>query len=443
MAHQSRRDLQSSPSEFRDYLTKIASLVSSCNSGEFRTKSRHFTRRGALSPEILLSMLLHLVADAGRRGYQNLIDAFWQQARDAGFELPSEEPVSAAAFCKARKKLSSQAVRHLLHLVADDFERRRGSRHRWKDMRVLAVDGSKFNLQRAPQLEQHFGYPSQANNPQALVCALYDVISGIPLDVTVAPNDGSERAELDSMLDRLSPGDLLVLDRGYPSFALMHELQQRGVHFLLRVSANRTFKKVESFIMDGGRDRHILLDPPEKSRHDGMQPIRVRAVHKKRDNDDNCLVFLTNLPKDIASSDEILELYGMRWKVEELFKIAKGLYLGQQQFHAKNPDGILQEIYAFATLVALIRTCADEAASRHQVPFQHVDQKASSLAVTENIVKLTILPARKLVDAFQLLLRRIARRSAPPRPGRAFPRRSYKPISKWNSTGKRRRAKTD
>ena len=101
-----------------------------------------------------------MVADSNRRGYQHLLEGFWDEARSYDLELPTEEPVSAASFCTARHKITPDLLRHMLHEVASaSFDATSGASLRWFGRRVFAVDGTKVNLQRSPDLEVAFGVP--------------------------------------------------------------------------------------------------------------------------------------------------------------------------------------------------------------------------------------------------------------------------------------------
>lgn len=59
-----------------------------------------------------------MVADGKRRGYQHVLDAFWDEARSYGLPLPTEEPVKASSFCTARPKITTDLLRHMLHELA-------------------------------------------------------------------------------------------------------------------------------------------------------------------------------------------------------------------------------------------------------------------------------------------------------------------------------------
>jgi len=101
-----------------------------------------FTGNGVLSPDRIVELLLAMVAGSNRRGYRHLLDGFWDEARSFDVALPTEEPVSGAAFCTARYKLPPDVIRTLVHRVADAFDRSFGSRCRWFGRRVFGWTGA-------------------------------------------------------------------------------------------------------------------------------------------------------------------------------------------------------------------------------------------------------------------------------------------------------------
>ena len=250
MAQDSSCDPHATPCRIESYYSVIRGLLSSDESASFRGRVQDFSRNGPLSPEIIVTLLLFLVADAGRRGYKALLDAFWDECRTFGLPLPTEQPVSASAFCQARMKIEPDLVRRLLHESVERFDAQHGQDFKLKGHRVVACDGSKVNVRRSDELWDALGGPNGGHCPQMLLSTLYDVLSGVPLEVSVAPTNCSERAELLSMLDHLRTGDILVLDRGYPSFEVFSELLRRGIHFVIRNPVGCTFKSVERFLAE-------------------------------------------------------------------------------------------------------------------------------------------------------------------------------------------------
>ena len=68
-------------------------MLATSSTPSHRRDPRDFSRGGPLQPELLTTLLLYMVGDAGRSGYRHLLDAFWDEARSYGLELPTDKPV--------------------------------------------------------------------------------------------------------------------------------------------------------------------------------------------------------------------------------------------------------------------------------------------------------------------------------------------------------------
>ena len=90
--------------------------------------------------------------------------------------------------------------------------------------------------------------------------------------------EGSERAMLVAALDKLGPGDVLVLDRGYPAAWLVSLLLQRGIHFCIRCDGSG-WSAVRRFMRSGLTDEWVTLSAPSAAEDkDGTQnPLRWSA----------------------------------------------------------------------------------------------------------------------------------------------------------------------
>lgn len=423
------------PLAIQDSIVRIANFLTSSSSSGFKLGPESFTRGGALRPELLIALLVYMVADGGRRGYRHLLEAFWDDAKDHGVRLPQDQPISAAAFCNARRKLKASALRVLLHDVADAFDQRHGAQHRFRGRRVLAVDGSKISTQRADELWDEFGGPTSSHAPQILVTTLIDVIAKVPVDATVAPFAGSEREQLGRLLDRLRPHDVLVLDQGFPSYEMFELLSSRQIDFVMRTAVKGGFSAVESFVRSGQDQADLLLVPASRSSARHLGPFKVRAVRRDGPGGEP-QVFITSLARKAFSRDDVIELYRRRWEVELFFRLEKGTYLGHDQFHARNADGVRQEVFALLLFVALSRTLMAAAAEIHDVPYERISQKGALLGAATRFTVLLVHAhpdqARKLLAE---LLGRISRCLDKYRRRPSYPRRSFKPRPRWAAFG--------
>ena len=365
-----------------------------------------------------------------------MLEAFWDDAHTAGVELPREDPVTAQAFCAARHKLDPHVVRGLLHVAADAFTHLHGQDFLWHGRRLLAVDSANRNMQASDELWSHFGGHTSAHFPQCRVSVLYDVLAELPLDVVAGGYGASERKQLADMIEATRTGDVIVMDRGYPSFDLFMMLVESGADFVARMPTGSTFGVVEEFIESGEAEAFVDLDAPKHSPLRGIDPIPVRLVRVER-LDGTPWVLATSLVTDDFCADDIADAYRRRWRIEEFYKTLVSNYFGQDMFHAKWAGGVRQEIYAQMLFVAITRTLMASAAREEDVPYRDLSTKGAILAVGDHITRLVLhSPRRDAAEHMRRLLRRIARAIERPRNGRSYPRRSLRPEPRWGPRGR-------
>jgi hypothetical protein len=225
-----------------------------------------------------------MVSQGDRRGYSHLLDEFWADAEEQGVRLGSSRPVSAAAFCKARRRLKPELLRRLLLRVGEKAKEQGGSGGTtWRGRRVFAIDGTTSTVRRSNELWSAFGSAEGSYYPQASVSVLYDVLRKVPHDVRVGPYWSCERSVLATLVENLDPGDLLTLDRGYPSYEVIYLLVRRGIDFVMRMPENGTWSIVEKFLAEGRKDWTFALPSPRPT-GDGSSPSpRLRLVRCDRE----------------------------------------------------------------------------------------------------------------------------------------------------------------
>ena len=379
-----------------------------------------------------MTLLLFMAGDAGRRGYRHVLEEFWDQAARSGIKMPAAKPVSAAAFCLARRKLTPALFDVLLDQVHAEFRAQHGSKLLWHSQRVFAVDGSKFNLQRSADLVQAFGTPSGGHCPQVLVSTLFDVVGKVPCALTVAPCASCEREQMLKLAQRLRPGDLLVLDRGYPSFEVLEALSRADIEVLVRVPARSSFGAIQVLQDSGGTDYRVVVQPPR----DGRQPLELRALRIDTGAKEDWFL-LTSLRRAHVTSSQIAQLYHLRWEIEEFLKLLKSDYFSQRQFHAKTALAVEQEIRAQMLFVALTRLLMASAADYTKTPYQDLSSKSGILGLRSHLVGLMLRDDPDVAASdLDRLLPRLVRNRNQRRPGRVCPRRSFKPGPRWNSRGR-------
>ncbi len=400
---------------------------------------RDFTRAGAFTPELLTTLLLYMVADGNRRGYGHLLEGFWDEARSQGLELPTEQALSGPSFCRAREKITPALLKQILQtLASSELASDSLPEHRWNGRKIFAIDGSKVTLPPSEDLMNAFGTSADGHYPMALMSVLYDLGPGLPLDVEVSPYASSERDHLFEMLPSLEAGDVLIMDRGYPSHEVFRALADEGIDFLARVQTSNTFGVIEEMRDRGAVDESFVLEVPRLA-PEGWKELQLRFVRVPGPEGDDAF-FFTSLPADEYPLEMIAELYRRRWGIEEYYKLHKSDSRGRGMLRSKSVGGIVQEIYAVTLFLAISRLLMSATAKADERDLDTVSQKAAVLAAADYLARVLLEPDRdRRLEELIHLLRRISRVREKPRPGRSYPRRSLRPISKWVASGRRGR----
>jgi hypothetical protein len=85
-----------------------------------------------------------------------------------------------------------------------------------------------------------------AGNPQGLLSCLYHLKSKLPYDFELSVHWNERTLALDH-LKILSKRDVVVYDRGYLSYPMLHAHHKRGINAVFRV-CQRTFTVIDAFL---------------------------------------------------------------------------------------------------------------------------------------------------------------------------------------------------
>ena len=171
----------------------------------------------------------------------------------------------------------------------------------------------------------------------------------------------NERSFLDRVKARLTPGTLLVLDKGFFGFALFDWCTTAGCSFLIPDRATTVYDVVETLAARPGVcDQVVRLGVYRSSKCQHL--VRRCAVvigGKER-------VYLTNVldPAQLSPLD-IVDLYARRWRIEDAFHLVKR-QLGLAYVWTGAANGIVLQVWTtwllYAVLIDLCDAVADELA---------------------------------------------------------------------------------
>ncbi|MDR0573125.1 MAG: transposase [Tannerella sp.] len=167
---------------------------------------------------------------------QRDLDRFYKSVCKSDFNIRA---VTKGALSTARSKLNPEAFKRLNRVAINVFYRD-SEYYIWGKYRVLAVDGTRLVLPNHKSVkaefgEHGFGPKADSKRSPAIGSLLYDVLNQVTIDSQIAPYDSSESELLQNHLEYVQAGDLLLPDRGYPSFWLFFLLKAKGIEFCVRL----------------------------------------------------------------------------------------------------------------------------------------------------------------------------------------------------------------
>jgi len=323
----------------------------------------------------------------------------------------SGQRFTASAFCQARTRLPLGVLEQLLRQTSAVCEQTTHDEGRWRGHRTFLVDGSSFSMPDTPALQEAFGQPGGQRPgcgfPVAHLLALFHAGTGFLLEALAAPWHTHDMAEVATLHAALRPGDVLVGDRAFCSFAHLALLRQHGLHAVFRIhqrqivdftparphttptppAGQKGLPRSRWLRQLGGTDQlvewvkpvRLPTHPPEWLTSElfaalpavlCVRELRYRVPHAGFRTQTVTLV-TTLLDVDLYPADALAALYGTRWQVELNLRHLKQT-MGLDVLHCKGLAGVLKELTVFALVYNLVRMIMLAAAKRQRVPLEQI-----------------------------------------------------------------------
>ncbi|MEO7493417.1 MAG: IS4 family transposase [Massilia sp.] len=395
-----------------------AAFAEHLQSPQFHAQARHADHPNAFCRErkLPLPSLLAVMLGGMRKSVRAELGEFFGHIEQ---QAQLVQHVSERAFSRARAKLAATAIPGLndwLVARADSA----GFVPSWQGLRLVAADAStlRFGLRAS----------TVANHASADQIAFGLFLPGAEMMLAASLHNvhGNERQMLFQHLDRLGPGDLLLMDRGYPCRWLPAALSQRGVGFCMRIerSGNAGFACVREFLRSGLAEAVVTLNAPDRRDCADYEcppaPQTVRLIRHVASTG-KVRVLMTNLLDAARFPASVFgDLYHRRWRIEEAFKRLK------DRLNLEHVTGLSQlaVLLDFAAKVVCDNLQALTVAASHaQAGLPQTQRIARAYAHTALKPLLpALLLGRALAQQLQQLMGLIAGATYRHRPGASKPR---------------------
>jgi hypothetical protein len=264
--------------------------------------------------------------------------------------------ISQQAFSLARQKIKWQAFRVMFQYTVATYYSNKDEIQRWKGWRIYAIDGSKLALPNDKPLGDYFGtMGADSKSPTAQGSLLYDILNDLVVDARIQPLKEGEQAIALKHIHHLAGlesfqewKEMVIFDRGYPSFSIIQTLLGLKIHYLMRV--RRKFSTEIDGL--GFGDHNIELGQ-------NGQRIKARAI-KFRLPSGEIEMLITDAMEKKYGVKTFKRLYFMRRPIQTKYDEAKKK-LEIENFSGRLVENILQDFYATMVLTNLAAELFQEA----------------------------------------------------------------------------------
>ncbi|MGA6160423.1 IS4 family transposase [Stenotrophomonas sp. NPDC087984] len=291
---------------------------------------------------------------------------------------------TTAAIGRARLRLGPEPLKALFTRVCRPVATEETSGSWYRGWRLVAVDGTTFDLPDTEANAAFFGRPGVSRGqersayPQARVAALVECGTHAVFAAEAGPLAVHETELAQRLFSSLMPGMLLLADRGFRGFDLWRAAAATGADLLWRVK-NDAVLPVRTLLEDGSYLSEIVAARDKNRRAD---PIRVRVIEYTLGHDGSGTVYrliTTILDPKAASATSMASLYAQRWEIESTLDEIKTHQGGPRLvLRSQHPRGVEQEIFAFLLVHHALRDLMHQAA-------RQLDQDPDRISFTRTL----------------------------------------------------------
>ena len=382
-----------------------------------------FRKGTILIPSVLIWFVLAMTL---RRdlSYPKVLNWLVSGLRWLDLKLPAKL-VEDGTITHARTKLGFEIFRLLFVRSVDSLKTLKADFH---GLVTVMFDGSSLTMPDSQSNQAQFGKPKsgrgQAAFPQMRIMALMVRATRIITDIAFAPFQGKgtgERSLMMEILQRVKGTNLLFLfDAGFYSFFLIYVLQQKGHHFLMKISSSVHLQPIKGGLLpDGsylalinGKIEDPLLSRSACKRYKKIQ-ILVRVIRFQIPGFQPVRL-ITSIVDENITAKELACHYHKRWDIELGYDEIKthqcATLRGQSPtiLRSKRSDLVTQELYAMLIVYNQTRFLMYQAAMHHGEDPLEISFLDTSQWIIDAVVEVNRVPKARSKAMIDYLLQLIA-----------------------------------
>jgi hypothetical protein len=247
--------------------------------------------------------------------------------------------------------------------------------------RIIINDSTTILLD--SKLADHFpGNRNQSHKTTAIlkIQAFYDLLAERFCQFGLAPYTKNDQQASVDILAFIQRGDLIIRDLGYFVLSVFTQIQQLGAYFLSRLKYHVTIYELDGeTIIDllkllkkyGKLDIDVVIGAKEQlqARLVALPVSEQVAAERRRKAKRDCRnnpskhhlallgwnIFITNVQRDQLDVEQLVKLYGCRWRIEIIFKSWKS-HFNLEHVPKASVVRVLAYIYAMLIFITIFQT---------------------------------------------------------------------------------------
>ena len=302
---------------------------------------------------------------------------------------------------------------------------------------MVAIDGSQVMLPKNKGTIDKFGeYTTNFMNGTVVLARLskaYDVLNNISIDAKLVNTEIGEHSLAKKHLDDLGEGDLILYDRGYPSYDLFKNNLDKGCQFCARVAVSN-WSVAKRLVESGEREIIAEITPgyeiKKQYRQQGVEfePIKCRFICIELSTGEKEVLITSLLDTEEYPYELFEELYHLRWGVEESYKIDKHR-LELENFSGTSVVAIMQDFFAnilMGNLTAVLSSnLGGEINKKKKRKHEYQVNRTTALSKVKEFLAY-LFSSLDVLQFIEMLVGEFLLNVLPIRPGRSFQRKKQK-----------------
>ena len=386
-------------------------------------------KKRLFDPFVTLWAFLSQVLDTDKSCH-NAVSKIIAYLTGEGVEIPSTD---TSAYCQARSRLPEKLLEKLFNQTGQNLEEKVTTEHLWCGRNIKVIDGSTVSMPDTVENQKSYPQPKSQKAgcgfPIAKIGVIFSLATGAAVALVIDVLNTHDIQLARKLYQFLNPLDILLGDRAFCAYADLVAIKKLDCDAVFRKHQARKTSMRKGKIV-GDCDKLVTWHKPKrcpkglsKNEFNALpSTITVREIYYyiviPGFRTQRVSLITTLLDTTTYPTLEIVRLYDKRWDVELDLRHLKTT-LGMDVLRCKTPSMVRKEIYVYLLAYNLLRSLMWSAGTTYSTPPLRLSLQGTRHHLNNFIPQLLNNQSKKCLQIYSTLLKVIAHKAVPERPGRS------------------------